>query len=242
VPYPNEHSNRLKNPNKYVRFRRQNNKGGNGIHFIYGITEEGIAELQAIRFDSSKFTVAEAKKWLKDHDYSTSGFEPASGKVKKEDDKKTDFKKVSIGIVNEDEEETNVRSLAKYDIELPIMKVDDEKRWVGGIVYTAGEEEGDAQGDWISDIEELRKASELYMLKSQRIKIMHGGVARGDLHIIENFVTDEPTMHLGVEIPKNSWWLMTKVLNDEIWKDVKEGKLTGFSMGGRARERRRRKE
>jgi len=37
-------------------------------------------ELQAIRFAASKFTVAQAKKWLKDHDYTSYTFEPATGK------------------------------------------------------------------------------------------------------------------------------------------------------------------
>lgn len=81
-PYPNEHSARLEDPNKYVRFRRQNNKFGDGIHAIWGITEDGKAELQAIRFDKDKFTVAEAKKWLKDHDYKPILFEPAAEEEK----------------------------------------------------------------------------------------------------------------------------------------------------------------
>jgi len=81
MPFPNEHAARLKDPGQYDKFRRQNNQFGQGIHPIYGIKTKPkrIAELQAIRFDSSKFTVAEAKKWLKDHDHKTILFEPATG-------------------------------------------------------------------------------------------------------------------------------------------------------------------
>ena len=64
-------------PDKYVRIRRQNDKFGPGIDAIFGVTEDGKTELQAIRFDKSKFTEEQAKKWLEDHDYKTSGFEPA---------------------------------------------------------------------------------------------------------------------------------------------------------------------
>jgi len=78
MPYPNEHSARLKDPGQFESFARENNKGGNGVDFIYGI-KEGKSEIQAIRFDKKKFTVQEAKKWLKDHDQNYIDFEPASG-------------------------------------------------------------------------------------------------------------------------------------------------------------------
>jgi len=77
MPYPNEHAARLKNPGKYKRFRRENDKFGSGIDAIWGITQDNKVELQAIRFDASKFTAAEAKKWLADHDYSPIRFEAA---------------------------------------------------------------------------------------------------------------------------------------------------------------------
>jgi len=42
----------------------------------------GKAEPQSIRFDKDKFTAAEARAWLKKHDYSSAGFEPASSPAK----------------------------------------------------------------------------------------------------------------------------------------------------------------
>ena len=80
MPFPNEHAARLQNPDKYDRFRRENDKFGDGIHAIWGVTADGTVELQAIRFDSSKFTVAQAKKWLSDHDHKPISFEEATGK------------------------------------------------------------------------------------------------------------------------------------------------------------------
>jgi len=79
VPYPSEHSARLKDPDQYDEFRRQNDKFGSGIHAVFGIKlkPKRVSELQAIRFDKNKFTVAEAKKWLDDHDYKPIKFEPA---------------------------------------------------------------------------------------------------------------------------------------------------------------------
>ncbi len=80
MPYPNEHAARIENPDKYEKTRRENNKFGEGIHAIWGILKGGKTELQAIRFDKTKFTVEQAKKWLNEHDYKPIAFEPASKK------------------------------------------------------------------------------------------------------------------------------------------------------------------
>ena len=78
-PYPNEHAARLKDPAQYDSFARKNNDFGDGIDAIYGI-KSGKSELQAIRFKSDKFTASEARKWLRDHDFSPISFEEATGK------------------------------------------------------------------------------------------------------------------------------------------------------------------
>jgi len=83
-PYPNEHAIRLNDPDKYKRIRRQNDKFGPGIHAIFGVTEDGKTELQSIRFSVDKFTADEAREWLEEHDYKTSGFEPAKAKPKEQ--------------------------------------------------------------------------------------------------------------------------------------------------------------
>jgi 2'-5' RNA ligase len=81
MPYPTEHASRQANPDKYEKIRRQNDKLGEGIHVIWGVKENGNTEVQAIRFDKDKFSPAEAKKWLKEHDYKQN-LEEASGEKK----------------------------------------------------------------------------------------------------------------------------------------------------------------
>ncbi len=84
-PFPNEHSGRLVDPKKFDKFARQNDKGGAGIDFIFGITSDDKSVLQAIRFDAKKFTPAEARAWLKDHNHTPILFEEAVNKgLKKE--------------------------------------------------------------------------------------------------------------------------------------------------------------
>jgi hypothetical protein len=76
-PYPNEHAARLKDPSQYDSFRRENDAGGTGIDFIYGI-KNGTTEIQVIRFDKNRYSVAEAKKWLESHDFKPILFEEAT--------------------------------------------------------------------------------------------------------------------------------------------------------------------
>lgn len=70
-PYPTEHAARQESPDAFVKFRRVNNAFGEGIHAIYGIDSHGKTHVQTIRFDVTKFTVSEARTWLKDHGYET---------------------------------------------------------------------------------------------------------------------------------------------------------------------------
>lgn len=77
-PYPNEHAARLTDPDQYDSIRRVNDEFGAGIDAIYGI-KEGTSELQAIRFDADRFTPAEAREWLSDHDFDPMMFEEATG-------------------------------------------------------------------------------------------------------------------------------------------------------------------
>ena len=79
-PYPNEHSARIHEPGKYQRFRRHNDAFGPGVDAIYGITSDGRAEVQAIRFDASKFDVQQVHAWLTEHHYSPISVHPAAPK------------------------------------------------------------------------------------------------------------------------------------------------------------------
>ena len=81
MPFPNEHAARLHDPDKYDSFRRDNDAGGPGIDFIYGILAAGGTELQAIRFDKDRYSPAEARSWLREHDFSAILFEEAMGNV-----------------------------------------------------------------------------------------------------------------------------------------------------------------
>ncbi len=125
MPYPHEHAARLTNPGKYQEWARTNDKFGDGIHAIWGITTDPRkSELQAIRFDAKKYTAAQAKKWLKDHGYKPIRFEPAVSKGALEVEKevqfiyKDDSKHLVYGIVMvPDVEDTGNDVTSKEEVE-----------------------------------------------------------------------------------------------------------------------------
>jgi len=80
-PYANEHAARIKDPRQYDSFRRRNNGGGRGVDYIFGI-KDGTSEIQAIRFRTQFYTVAEARAWLKRNDFEPIQFEPATDEAR----------------------------------------------------------------------------------------------------------------------------------------------------------------
>ncbi|MBU0909625.1 MAG: hypothetical protein KJ717_08655, partial [Proteobacteria bacterium] len=78
MPYPNEHSARIRDPGDFEKdsFRRKNIE--TGIDIIIGkLKGKTTTTTQAYRFKVDSFTAAEAKKWLKDHKIKYISFEPA---------------------------------------------------------------------------------------------------------------------------------------------------------------------
>lgn len=103
-PYPNEHAARLKDPSQYDSFARKNDELGDGIDAIYGI-KGGESELQAIRFDKTKYSVAEAKEWLKSHQFEPIEFEEASERSEMENQERA---MISVSVFVDTEDQADV--------------------------------------------------------------------------------------------------------------------------------------
>ena len=110
-----------------------------------------------------------------------------------------------------------------------------ERRLVYGVVYEPyGDRDGrpDAQDDFMlpEDVEHLAHS----WLPAYRYKTMHR-VGTDKVVPVESYIA--PTdFRLGEQIVKRgSWVLVSRVIDDLLWKDVKEGRLRGYSFGGRAK-------
>jgi len=89
MPFPNQHAAVVTAASKFDQktFRTINiGDKDSGITSIVGRKKgEKAFTVHSYRFDKKKFTPAQAKKWLKDHDVNTIEFEPASEKASDDD-------------------------------------------------------------------------------------------------------------------------------------------------------------
>jgi hypothetical protein len=64
----------------------------------------------------------------------------------------------------------------------------------------------------------------------------HDGEAAKDVYVIESWIkdseNDKSTDYGYGDLPVGTWFVSMKVKNDEVWRQVKEGKLNGFSVSG----------
>jgi len=113
---------------------------------------------------------------------------------------------------------------------IPIDKGGDE-HIVYGIVYEPDTE--DAQGDKASAAE-IKKAAYDFMEHCQDFKVMHKG-KKVKIKILENYIAPVNFSIGKRKVKKGSWVLVTRVLDKDVWEDIKSGKLTGYSMAGYAK-------
>ena len=119
-----------------------------------------------------------------------------------------------------------------------IIKSDDDRRlvfgWASVAVRVTGEVIEDYQQD-IVEIEVLEKAAYEYTLNFGTAGEMHqrGGVGR----LVESVVfTKEKAAAMGIPegyLPQG-WWVGYFIEDDEVWKKIKDGTYSAFSIEGTA--------
>ena len=118
-----------------------------------------------------------------------------------------------------------------------VLKVDDAKpdeRYVLGIVLEP--ETVDAQKD-IYSTDEIRRTAHTYMEDYRTIGLMHKGAINDKVKILESFIAPSDFEIDGVPVKAGTWLMGVRVQDDVLWKAVKAGEITGFSIGGSALRR-----
>jgi len=117
----------------------------------------------------------------------------------------------------------------------PIFKKEEKQRIVYAAVLVPGEPDLDAdKGEKLLTEEEIEGVAHKWMEEYGNIDYMHGlnNVAKP----VETFILpmDWEVEAFGQKmiLPKGTWVLAAKVVNDTTWKKVESGELTGFSIMG----------
>jgi hypothetical protein len=146
----------------------------------------------------------------------------------------------AVSIVNSPAIEENFIALAKHELEL--KEVDTEKKILMGAALVPNKQilraDKDGKGYYIYFSEDtIKKASELFLMRSNQNNATYEHKEKlNGMSVVESWVIDNPEMdkskEYGFNLPKGTWMIAMKVNNEDIWKDVKAGKVKGFSIEG----------
>ena len=117
---------------------------------------------------------------------------------------------------------------------IPLIKGVDpgDERYVLGIVLEP--EVVDAQGD-IYSAAEVRQAAHRFMEEFGGLGLMHRFRVNDQVKVLESYLAPVDFVVGETSVRKGTWLLAVRILSDELWEQVKDGQLTGFSIGGSAR-------
>lgn len=119
---------------------------------------------------------------------------------------------------------------------VPIVKVEESKRLVYGIVLEP--DESDAHGDVVS-ADEIEKAAHRFLMRSRKMRLEHKKDAE-DVHVVESFVAPKPDLYGPGKPKKAGAWILGTYIGEnaeDTWRAVKRGELSGYSIGGFGKRR-----
>ena len=93
-------------------------------------------------------------------------------------------------------------------------------------------DEVDLHGD-IYSADEVRKACHNFNQHCMKANLLHL-VETDTFDIVESYISPVDVVLNDVIIKAGSWMSVLQVHSDVVWSDIKNGSLTGVSIGGRA--------
>lgn len=129
--------------------------------------------------------------------------------------------------------------------EVAVGKADEEKRLIYSVVYRPGlSDDGRVDAGAVDTQRDVMRGDEIeamahgWMMKSRRYDLQHAQVLKGDKVVpVESYIApadfDWETPRGPKHIYKGSWILVSKVLDDELWGQVKAGLIGAYSIAGK---------
>ena len=135
--------------------------------------------------------------------------------------------------------EENWVALNKHEVKF--KTIDADKRIIIGLALVPDKKIYRRNKDYEYNIvfskDTVRKASELYLkkLKLNNTTLEHQSLTSG-VSVVESWIVEDTekdkTSLYNLNAPLGAWAVTMKIYNDDVWKDVKEGKYLGFSIEG----------
>ena len=123
-----------------------------------------------------------------------------------------------------------IRKQPDFQKEIKVLaKADDAQRLVYGIVYEPNV--ADAHGDYMTP-EEIEKAAHGFLKDAREIDKQHdfqGGVGE----VVESYIAPAD-FEMGEDIIKKGSWVLVTKASQDIWDQIQQGHITGYSMAGTA--------
>jgi len=108
----------------------------------------------------------------------------------------------------------------------------EEERYILGVVLVPNEP--DSHGDIYSE-KDVRDAAHFYMECSQTIGLEHErALASNKVFVLESYLAPCDFDLNGQHVSAGTWLMAARVLDDELWEDIKKGRITGWSIEGSA--------
>lgn len=146
----------------------------------------------------------------------------------------------AISVVESPAIEEGFIHLAKHEVEL--KEIDAEKKILMGAALVPNKQiyRRNAKNEeyyiYFSE-NTVRQASELFLMNSNQNNATYEhdkkleGMSVVESWIIEDSKLDKSAKY-GFDLPKGTWMISMKVNNEQVWSDVKAGKVKGFSIEG----------
>lgn len=123
------------------------------------------------------------------------------------------------------------KEMLARSLRIATTKADGEEHYVLGIVLEP--DIIDAQDDTYT-ADEVRAASERFMEMHRNLGLMHKQKVNDKVQILENYIAPVDMLIGDIKVKKGTWLMGVRVKDESLWKAVKDGDLTGFSIGGSA--------
>ena len=112
-----------------------------------------------------------------------------------------------------------------------ILKADDEKRIVYGIVLKP--DVPDSHDDIMTE-EEIEKSAHNYLMFHRTVGEQH--MEQADAVPCESYIVKADCLIEGREVKKGTWVVAMKVFSDTLWLKIKDKQFNAFSAGGYAKK------